>query len=123
MSKEWQFIPIRADGKAKDDNARTLVRRTALRTFHRNKRLDALNKLGTKESQPTFPSNGSARASWQPGFSVPDFTTAAEERDDFALQWRATFVDVGPAATFDPFVSTTLYSNRDYIKLFTHCKL
>jgi hypothetical protein len=124
MPKEWQFIPTRADGKAKDDNARTLVRKTALRTFHRNKRLDRMSKFGTNESQnlPNSQCHGSTQVNWQLDSTLPDRTTTAEEQCDIGLQWRATLVDIGPAATFDPFVSTTLYSNRDNIKMFTHCK-
>lgn len=124
MPREWQFIPTNADGKVMDDDARTLVRKTALRSFHRNIRLDRMSKLGTKESKevPRSHDRGSTQVKGPPTSASSNCTSKSQRDSGFNPQWRATLLDIGPVVAFDPFVSTTLCSNRDYINLFTRCK-
>jgi hypothetical protein len=124
MPREWQFIPTNADGKVRDDDARTLVRKTALRSFHRNIRLDRMSKLGTKESKevPRSHDHSSTQVNGQPTSASSNCTSKSERDSGLYPQWRATLLDIGPVVAFDPFVSTTLCCNRDYINLFTRCK-
>jgi hypothetical protein len=127
MPTEWQFVPTTGDGKVRDRNAKTLVRSAAMRAFRRNERLERISKLESEESKRNLgsPRQASTSVDWETrwsGWSSSGGATTEEEDSDLQFQWISTIVDIGPAVTFDPFVSTTLYSNRDYIKLFTRCK-
>lgn len=122
MPKEWQFIATATDGKAKEGDA-TLVRKTAMRAFRRNERLGRIGKLRAEvvleragdHNQETRPNN-----QLMAPFSAMSQSAGAETALEF--RWRTTLVDIGPAVAFDPFVSTTLHSNREHIEHFIHCK-
>jgi hypothetical protein len=123
MPKEWQFVASTSEGRVKDEGSKELVRRTVMRDFRRNERLERIIHLHSEQStgQKNWPDQGSDEAGCDPVPRVTN-TVAAQKEADVLLQWKATLVDIGPLAAFDPFVSTTLDSNKSYIKLFTRCK-
>ena len=124
MPTEWQFVPTTGDGKVRDRHAKKLVRSAAMRTFRRNERLERISKLDAAEfkTSSSLKRQVSTSVDRQAGWPSGIDTTTEQEHSDLQLQWIATIVDIGPSVAFDPFVSTTLYSNRDYIKLFVRCK-
>lgn len=95
-----------------------------MREFRRNERLERVNQF---QNEVTAEEQARRRQGpynvWREFNHGDEGTANADPRDtELFSQWRATLVDIGPAAVFDPFVSTTLYSNKNHIRLFTRCK-